>query len=153
MWKAKIGSIWEGKYEHQRDRLIKAMLDEVAALDQDAAFKLQTEHYLAFMHMDAMDETGLSVLNYEEPGLADEFIEAMRLVLDEHAPQYCYFGEGEDGNEGEGWGFWIDDDRLKDAIHDGEAMQTNEGSIPSFILDISDHGNMTLLRVTTEEVW
>lgn len=78
-------------------------------------------------------------------------------ALNEHAPPYWYFGAHP--GDGADFGFWISDDAIRDAIHDGEILAVEDSRnaehpvIPEYLLHTNDHGNQTLYRVQLEEVW
>lgn len=75
-------------------------------------------------------------------------LEALHDALNDIAPPYCYFG----GHPGDGsdYGFWPAYDANSD-FDDDDLLQVD--TLPSYILQVSDHGNMELYKVTCESVW
>jgi len=84
--------------------------------------------------------------------LITDLIEA----LTEFAPPYTYFGAHM--GDGSDFGFWVDIDRVKEAIRDGELdcyadLSEVEPSSTEFVI-INDHGNCTYYtRTAIEERW
>lgn len=69
--------------------------------------------------------------------------------LGEYSPPYFYFGAHPD--DGADYGWWFDSDQMDAAVHEGEVVKVNAGDpVPkgkhAFVLEVSDHGNITLIR-------
>jgi hypothetical protein len=86
-----------------------------------------------------------------------ESLEALTNDLNQFAPPFTYFGSAE--GDGADFGFWLDHDGLEEAVHDGEVIQIPAGAgwpEPGdwdYILEVSDHGNMTLFNSAHNEIW
>lgn len=78
----------------------------------------------------------------------DYLIDALESRLDELSPPFCYFGCSE--GDGSDFGWWPNMEALD---HDSEVMAVAAGAEPSWIKAVTDHGNVTLYRVTLEECW
>ena len=77
-------------------------------------------------------------------------------ALNEFAPPYCYFGVTE--GDGSDFGFWVDIDRVREDINDGELeVYADTGDIPPdthIAAVINERGNCTLFtRTALEERW
>jgi len=126
--KASIGSISEGTL--RTDDLIEASLSCLEDLDPEAAEQM----------VEAMDKDDAD---------PDEILDELRELLEDHAPDLCYFGMME--GDGACYGFWPCEMQIRDSIHDKETLAVED--LPSYILHTSDHGNQTLYKVTLEEIW
>ena len=89
---------------------------------------------------------------------AQDFINTMSDILNDHAPPYLYFGAHV--GDGSDFGFWPDHDQIRDDIHDGTLLKVNDTSEippnhPTPVLHVNDYGNMTLYVPTTThtELW
>jgi hypothetical protein len=87
---------------------------------------------------------------YESEDASYDLNETLCDMLQEHAPDFCYFGSHP--GDGSDFGFWLDEDQLKEAVIDGHVVKVNDFT-PDFILAVNDHGNQTLYRIKAEEVW
>lgn len=81
-------------------------------------------------------------------------------LLDAYAPPFSYFG----AHVGDGcdYGFWLSEDSVMDAIHDGDILKLDAGDewpteLPAgcyYVLEVTDHGNMTLFDASNRrEIW
>jgi len=80
-----------------------------------------------------------------DPVNADAMLDDLFESLNEWCPPYCYFGSHE--GDGSDYGCWLDHDSLERAVDDGDVTKVDSGdSWPCFpeILDVNDHGNITL---------
>jgi hypothetical protein len=77
--------------------------------------------------------------------------------LNEHVPEYCYFGAHP--GDGADYGIWVDSDVIDMCVYDGTLIRvedlselddllTDAGFIPAHVLVVNDHGNMTLYTQT-----
>lgn len=92
---------------------------------------------------------------------ADDACTELFDILNNHCPDYCYFGASE--GDGADYGCWISWDGLRDAERDGEVCRLISGSeFPQdsvnspYALAVTDHGNATLYRRAGRrwiEVW
>ena len=89
--------------------------------------------------------------------------ETLFTALDAHAPPFCYFGAHE--GDGADYGFWVSTNALRDAEKDGDLVSVDDlsewearedKSGVEFVGIVSDHGNLTVYRVTEQgltELW
>lgn len=89
---------------------------------------------------------------------AEHDLESLFEALDEYAPPFCFFGAH--SGDGADYGFWLSDDAIRDAIHDGEIVKVDagdewpEGISADYVLEVNDHGNMTLYDAQArQELW
>jgi hypothetical protein len=75
-----------------------------------------------------------------------DWIEVLDNILDEHCPPYCYWGSIE--GDGACIGVWVSIDSLMEDESCGEIcrMEKVEDGYRGFIVDVSDHGNVTLIE-------
>lgn len=81
--------------------------------------------------------------------------------LEELAPDYTYFGASEE--DGACFGFWPSIDSVNDDIRYGEIKRLDEVrkgevevTVGQYVVDVNDHGNITLYRiedVELQEAW
>ena len=132
---ADIGSVSSGTMG--TEDLIETFLGTLHDLDSPNHADLLQE----WENMSASD-----IQTYEEAN-SDFLNETLFDALQEHAPPYCYFGAHP--GDGADFGFWVSEG-IQDTDCDDLAIVED---LPSYALEINDHGNMTLYRVTREEVW
>jgi hypothetical protein len=89
---------------------------------------------------------------------ADFLLSTLSDMLDEHAPQYGYFGAHP--GDGSDYGFWLHEDWQQCARDDGVLEVDDLSKVPKGyrgqVLHINDHGNATLYYTTTRglrEIW
>ncbi len=95
---------------------------------------------------------------------AHEIVSELIECLEMFAPMYGYFGSRP--GDGADWGYWLSEDSLRDAEHDGELIRVDDTSdVPvdaEYALHVNDHGNATLYRVKSwndgrsvdlEQIW
>lgn len=70
-------------------------------------------------------------------------------ALNEISPSFCYFGTDE--GCGQYWGWWPNEEEIRDAIHDEEMLGLS--FLPQHIYYVNDHGNATMFVVELKEVW
>ena len=93
------------------------------------------------------------------PDTLDAMVEELFDALDGIAPPYCTFGAHE--GDGADYGFWPCLESLEEAAYEGddvikvEDMSQVPASWRGYVMQVSDHGNVTLLEpvVTHREVW
>ncbi len=156
---AQLGSIGRGTM--RKEDLIPCFFYALEELDAETAKRIGAEYPF---HKD------------DEPDYANEdadyMLEALSDALNDVAPPFAYFG----ANEGDGsdYGFWLSQDEIRDAIHDGCIVQVESGEDRTtspgngngaaraqqdkdggaeYYLSVTDHGNMTLYTLDGEEVW
>jgi hypothetical protein len=88
-------------------------------------------------------------------------LEALQDDLQEFAPPFCYFGAH--AGDGADFGFWLDQNALDEAISSGEVLKIPAGNswpedaktlqYADYILEVNDHGNMTLYDLDHNEIW
>jgi len=149
MTKATLGSI--SSETLRTEDLLPACLDTLNALIEDATvYKDLRSNAVAWCNQyganpdmipDQAAEDGSEIVN--------ELVDA----LNEYAPAYAYFGAHE--GDGADFGFWPRIDALEETARykPNEVLKLNAGDEPSYIMSVSDHGNVTLYRVTLEEEW
>ena len=83
----------------------------------------------------------------EERG--SDIIYNLENALNNLAPVYCYFGSIE--GDGADYGFWIDRERLEEAIRFGEPWEADSEYVydpqEEVFIHVNDHGNVTVLDV------
>ncbi len=92
----------------------------------------------------------------------EHMLEALFEALDACSPPFSRFG----AHNGDGcdYGFWLDMDSLDEAVRDGDVLKVNAGDEwpdvagmrvagYEYVLEVSDHGNMTLYTLEGVEVW
>ena len=143
MTKATLGSISSGTL--RTEDLLPAFLDTLAALIEDAADHktLRTE---AATWLDTEEDK-------RDADAGTNIVDELLSLLDEYAPAYAYFGAHE--GDGADFGFWPCIDALEEEARfsSNEVWKIDAGDEPSYIMSVSDHGNVTLYRVTLEEEW
>lgn len=78
-------------------------------------------------------------------------------LLQDCAPAFCYFGAHP--GDGADFGFWVSDDAIQDAVHEGTILPVTDHRnadrqvIPEYVLHTNDHGNETLYGVQLTELW
>ena len=135
---ASLGTVSEGTM--REEDLIPAFLDTLTGLARDDA-----ERRLVSEIRQRMD--------------AKVDLEALTDALQEHAPPFCYFGAHP--GDGADFGFWVSHEAIRDAIHDGEIVGVEAGAEwpddkegAEYVLEINDHGNMTLFCLADRaEIW
>jgi hypothetical protein len=134
------------------DHLAVAFLEELEELDPDRL----TRYFAECEDGGELEEwwekysTPLVMDRDKLPEFIDEIVSELCDILNDYAPDFCYFGAHE--GDGSDFGFWPDFDRMTDAVLEGEMLRA-EGSLPEFAQIVSDHGNVALYRVKLEEVW
>jgi len=148
---ATIGSISEGTLRNSD--LYDAFFSTLRHLDPSGA-----EEFLAGFSVDggeslleAGEKEGFDWEAFYESEDGSFAVEALEERLRDLAPDYCTFGAAD--GDGASFGFWPDVDTLEeDARYTDDVVKVD--SLPSYIMQVSDHGNVTLYRVTgVEEVW
>ena len=74
-------------------------------------------------------------------------------ALQECCPAYVHFGSHE--GDGADFGFWPDIDRLEADMQDSEYRYEDQVLLPDegILVQISDHGNVTVMNMWTHEVY
>lgn len=70
-------------------------------------------------------------------------LEALTERLGEASLPYCYFGAH--SGDASDFGWWLDEDAIRDDVHDGTALEVS--SLPSILVHTNDHGNVVVYRV------
>lgn len=97
------------------------------------------------------DHDDISGANQES---GEELFAELIDALDDLAPPYAMFGAHP--GDGADYGFWPDMDTLmEDAEHDDSVVKIDArtGLPPAYVVEVNDHGNVTLYAVTLTEVW
>lgn len=136
-YKASIGTISHGTL--RAEDLIDSFLDELNRLASAKADSILADYedYEA-----ACEDEDHDFWTND----ADEMVNALQDALNEYAPPFCYFGATE--GDGSDFGFWPSLDNIDE---DGDVVKVE--SVPSYILQVNDHGNATLYEVSVKEVW
>ena len=154
--KATIGSISSGTLRDQD--LLEAFAGELARLEptfggqpSGPSTELIYEALELFELLDDDDLIGKP--RGEAEMRASEIIAELSDALDEYAPPYCYFGSTE--GDGAEFGFWPAIEGLEeDARHQDGVLKVNDTSeVPSYVMHVNDHGNVTLYWVELIEEW
>lgn len=95
-------------------------------------------------------------LGYEDEYDEDEVVSELEQELEHFAPPYCYFGTLD--GDGAHFGFWISEDAIRDAVHDGDLLVQDDSrggrqdEVPDgytgLVYHVSDHGNPALHQYT-----
>jgi len=102
---------------------------------------------------------------FENGDCVQEYIIELIDALNEHSPPYCYFGTHI--SDGSDFGFWVDFDSIEMDTTDAKIRSQctlytvhsstepwPTGRIESdYIIDINDHGNMTLYDTDDNVIW
>ena len=102
---------------------------------------------------------------FENGDCVQEYIIELIDALDEHSPPYCYFGTHI--GDGSDFGFWVDFDSIEMDTTDAKirsqctlyAVYSSTEPFPTgriesdYIIDINDHGNMTLYDTDDNVIW
>jgi len=149
MTKATLGSI--SSCTLRTEDLLPACLDTLNALIEDAAEHEELRNDAVAWCNQYGANPAMIPGQAAEAGaeIVNELIEA----LNEYAPAYAYFGALE--GDGADFGFWPRIDALEEEVRFGSngVWKIDAGDEPSYIMSVSDHGNVTLYRVTLEEEW
>ena len=80
-------------------------------------------------------------------------LDALFDALQELCPVYVYFGAHP--GDGSDYGFWPDIDSLEDDLRYAEPTDNPEEKIidNDFIVQVSDHGNVTVMTLDREVLW
>lgn len=152
--KATIGSISSGTL-HDQD-LLQAFADELERLEL-ANTGLIPSTDLIRQARDLIELLDNDDLIGEPRGEAEmragDVIAELVDALDGYAPPYCYFGNVE-GDRAD-YGFWPHIESLEeDAHYQIEVLKVSDTSeVPSYVMHVNDHGNVTLYRVELIEEW
>jgi hypothetical protein len=152
--KVKLGSISSGTM--RPEDLIPVFENELEELDS-GAYQQIMEEYNEKDYIAAFDEEITGVNDTTERDYY--YMEALYDALNDVAPAFCYFGAHE--GDGADYGFWISEEAIRDGIHDGTIIQVDAGDewpdpMPEdvgYVLEVTDHGNMTLYSVSHGRLW
>ncbi len=122
-----VGTVSHGTL--RTEDLIPVFLDLLREIDPDCAKMIINE--------------------YDVKHSGHEMVNDLIDILNEYAPDYCYFGSHE--GDGSDFGFWPDMDLIEDAIHDGELFTDRNKGLPA--IEVNDHGNMTLINDYNKVEW
>lgn len=144
-----LGVISEGTNETAE--LIPRFYSALEDIDEESALEWRVEYpYTA-----GWDSAGAAP-DMMPPG--EESVDAFNDLfarLNHRAPIFCYFGVHRERGRGSDYGFFPDFNAIEEASNDGDLLKTDAGSSgqPGYILEVNDHGNVTLYALTKEEVW
>lgn len=145
--KAEIGTVSEGTLRPQ-DLLgvFAGVLHDLDGHDSDDVKLCEEAEALAYV-----EEVEEREWTADEVEQADEMVSELGDRLGALAPPYTYFGSHE--GDGSDFGFWPSIEQLEeDARHDDDVVKVP--SVPSYLMQVSDHGNVTLYAVEkVSEVW
>jgi hypothetical protein len=157
--KIEIGTVIRGTLRTQN--LLTAFAKELARLniaDPDQARKARHEQLLA--DIAPLFISNLDDWTREQEARANYFInEPLFDALNEHAPDYVYFGYADD--DGLNFGWWPAIETLKEDCESGEVLRVSDLSeVPTghngLVCYINDHGNVSLYSADNgklAEVW
>ncbi len=119
---------------------------------------LNKERYARLDNMLSEIEQRMEREDYYASEDAGYDLEALFEALNEYAPPFCFFGAHT--GDGSDYGFWLSDDAIRDAIHDGEIVKVDAGDewpedmSADYVLEVNDHGNMALFDAQARrELW
>lgn len=139
-----IGVVSEGTL--RQEDLLSAFVSAVEDLIEDDDDRAMCGQLLIsahrYMDMDALSEDGAEEVS--------SIIEELEDLLNGACPPYIRFS-AQDG-DGACFGFWPDVDCAILDAENGEILRSN-GSVPDLLLDVNDHGNVTLYEVSLKEIW
>jgi len=78
--------------------------------------------------------------------IEDEIIDKINDALIDNVSDFVYFGLSD--HESGLYGFWPS---VEAALNDEYTLRVED--LPDYIIQVNDHGNVTLYKVTLEEVW
>lgn len=143
---AEFGTVSEGTLRDSD--LVDAFATELERLYRETGRRMPPHVRTMLDDIAKLDE-----VDFEE-GDAGDYVEELQQELEHFAPPFGYFGTLE--GDGAHFGFWLSRDGLDDAIASGEMLVQSDrrggrqDSIPrrysGFVLQESDHGNLTLLE-------
>jgi hypothetical protein len=142
---AKLGSISHGTM--RACDLIPAFADELRRLR--GALPKDVHDWVRAFNSPDFDE-----------GDADDLVDTMFHLLNDYAPDYCYFGAHP--GDGADYGFWLYEDWQQLAKDDGVLFVNDLAEVPDtfrgMLCVVNDHGNATLYATengvgTLREIW
>ena len=148
-----IGTLIHGTTRTQD--LLPAFIGEIAKTKELSAEYAQMTTSGAFSYIPAYAEEDDDSEWWDSEEAQSKVVECMEL-LDEVAPDFCYFGSHE--GDGSDYGFWVDWEGLEMAEHDGDIRRVEAGNgwpdgyRGGYLLEVNDHGNTTL-RTKDSIVW
>lgn len=146
-----IGSVSSGT--HRPEDLIPAFMAIVEEYSPERYAELvKPENYGPVMlHLDAFEDLYEATDAYPDAQeQAGYLLDALYDELDAIAAPYTYFGAIE--GDGADFGYWPAIEQLEeDARHDPDVMKHD--NTPSYLMHVSDHGNVTLYAVEYRELW
>jgi hypothetical protein len=105
--------------------------------------------------LEEYDEASQSAESFDWESLEErgsEIINDLETALNNLAPVYCYFGSIE--GDGADYGFWIDHERLDEAIRYGTPWEADSEYVydpdSEAFIHVNDHGNVTVLTNTDD---
>lgn len=155
---AEIGSVSHGSM--RTEDLIAAFVETLDDLKESASLSNvpNKERYARLDSMLSEIEQRMEREDYYASEDAGYDLETLFEALDEFAPPFCFFGAH--AGDGADFGFWLSNEAIEDAIHDGEIVKVDagdqwpEGVSADCVLEVNDHGNMTLFdRQSRQELW
>jgi hypothetical protein len=128
------------------------------ATEEAKAQSTRITNLLADVERRMIGEDGETSEDYFESEDSQWDLESLQSMLEEFAPPFCYFGAHE--GDGADFGFWLSHDALEDAERDGEIVKVDAGDEwpelgddAQYVLEVTDHGNITLYTPDRKEVW
>lgn len=155
---ADMGSISHGTM--REEDLIPAFIEVLDDLKESESLSdsPNKERYTRLDNILSEIESGMERDNYYDSENASYDLDTLFEALDEYASPFCFFGANED--DGADYGFWLSCYAIQDAIHDGEIVNVDAGDewpedmSADYVLEVNDHGNMTLFDAKTQqELW
>ena len=130
---------------HKLEDLIPAFVDVLAPIDPKT-HQARMDEYADL----ALDDDGYFTDADEASDLLNQLFEDLSAC----APAYAYFGAHP--GDGADFGFWPDLDGLESDAQEvriqGEPVLKVD-SLPAYIAEVNDHGNVTLYEVEYKQVW
>ena len=144
-----LGSISTGTL--RTEDLLPVFVDTLLGIDNSN--RGQTHGY-PFTYQNAWD-SDYDADSYWNSAYPNEDLEIVSNLLNELCPPFVYFGTHE--GDGADFGFWVDMDRLEEEMRsttsDFQADNCWTLADDGVIVNVSDHGNVTVMDMERNVIW
>ena len=142
-----LGSISTGTL--RTEDLLPVFVDTLLGIDNSN--RGQTHGY-PFTYQNAWD-SDYDADSYWNSAYPNEDLEIVSNLLNELCPPFVYFGTHE--GDGADFGFWPDIDGIQETVNIAECDASQGISCPDdgVIIQVSDHGNVTVMDMERNVIW
>ena len=142
-----LGSISTGTL--RTEDLLPVFVDTLLGIDNSN--RGQTHGY-PFTYQNAWD-SDYDADSYWNSAYPNEDLEIVSNLLNELCPPFVYFGTHE--GDGSDFGFWPDIDGIQETVNIAECDASQGISCPDdgVIVQVSDHGNVTVMDMERNVLW